>query len=314
MRSYPSTPARRLLAIGLLCVGLGASVACSEAGLRSDAIGDDAVSDAVADAVDAPPSTAVCADFVGSAWRFTSIYATEPDDPTSTADAAVRDILNELFARYIEHGVLNVMYEIVGFEPATGRLQVRAGPAMAYPDGKLHMLCGYDAVIPMRFEGAHFQTTRPEHLNIHCGTTDAPATCAPEISAANAVPIAGLDTAGELRSDCAAGTGSIEGAALSGYITTADAEGLCICTSVDPATGADTCDHEPVGGEPLYCKAHCGARGYAHFGTVLRVVAKIASVDYQGVPAYRFAGTYSAVRVAADRYDAACCTSLESCP
>jgi len=280
----------RVLAASLLA----GAVSCS----ASDPIAD-AVADVAADEVSPyNPACVPCPSLVGTALRVTSLYVTSPDSPDTDADEAIRDFLNEMWARDMALGLINMLLVIREYDPDTGVYVAEGGSAWLHPDGKYHFICGYHWPVVSTLDPATCttdSTANPSTVAFHAGPADHPNTCAPDGEPPNSITLTDVITHGDLKIDCAARTASYTGATLAGFIHEETAMGLCACMSFDEATGAYTCDRTPDPASPLnYCFQRCG-KGYALIGSVFSQVAKVPLVpDPHGVPSFPLGGTFSA--------------------
>jgi|GEM_PF-3005201 len=257
--------------------------------------GNDVVADAPADTASA--SCQKCDNIVGLAMRFTSLFVTEPDSPDSPTDEAIRDYLNEIWGRDVELELLNILFVIKEFDPAAGKLVAEVGPAWKFADGNFHFIKGYSNIYTTTFDAATCAYTNeaaPGELNFHTGPKDDPIICAPDVPMTNSIPMAGLITDGVLSTDCAAGTASITGAKLKGWIAESAADGICACGQFDSDSNQYTCDKTPDPDSTLnVCFQKCG-KGFTLFGQVVKQIAKVEpQPGPDGVPSFVLAGYYS---------------------
>jgi len=244
-------------------------------------------------------SCPACPGLVGKALRFSSLYVTEPNSPDSTTDEAILDFLNEIWGRDVGLELLNILFVIREYDPAAGKLTAEVGPAWKFTDGNFHFIKGYSNIYTTVFDPAtcgYDNAAAPGQLNFHTGPKDKPIICAPDVPLTNSIPMSGLVTNGVLNVDCDAGTASIEGAYLQGWIAEAAADGICSCGTFDEGSKSYTCPStlNPSGN---FCFQHCGS-GYQLFGMIVKQIAKVQPQDDgHGVPSFRLAGFYSTVTV-----------------
>lgn len=299
---------KQLVRVALLSLGVLALIACGGSESEKDtATGGTDTGGSGSDTA-APAGCDQCADMVGWAFRITSLFVTEPEDPDSETDHKVREFLNELWERDIDNEVLNILFEVKEYDPVAGKLVVRAGPAWKHDDGKFHMLCGYDSDFTLPMDGCGFEAEGLE-LNFHTGPLDAPVICAPDLELSNSIPLRAMSVKAELETDCAASDGGITGGYLSGWIPAAAADQICSCNIYDDVTKSYSCDEPPDPSEDKYCGKNCGTLGYTNFGWVVTTMAQIPPQDNAGVPSYRLAGYFSAHKV--ESYDPQCCTTQD---
>lgn len=291
----------------LLALGLAACAASDPA--------TDVVADLPPDAPPYNPACAPCPSLVGTALRVTSLYVTSPDSPDTEADEAIRDFLNEMWARDMALGLINMLLVIREYDPVTGVYVADGGSAWLHADGKYHFICGYSWPVVSTLDAATCttdSTTNPSTVAFHAGPADDPNTCAPDGEPPNSITMTHVITHGDLKVDCAARTASYTGATLAGYIHEDTAMGLCACMSFDDATGAYTCDRTPDPESPLnYCFQRCG-KGFALIGTVFSKVAKVPVITGpDGVPSFPLGGTFSAETI--PNYADNCCRGENDC-
>lgn len=285
----------------LLVAFVGLALACGGGGSSETDTkpADDTAADVAAET--AAGSCDKCENIVGLAMRFTSLYVTEPNSEESTTDEAILDFLNEIWTRDVGLELLNILFVIKEFDPAAGKLTAEVGPAWKFPDGNFHFIKGYSNIYTTVFDPATCKYTNealPGELNFHTGPKDEPIICAPDVPKTNSIPMSGLITNGELRTDCAAGTASITGAYLQGWISEAAADSICSCGQFDQGTTSYTCDPTLTPGHDNYCFANCG-KGFQLFGLIVKKVGKVdPQPDPQGVPSFRLAGNYSTQTIA----------------
>ncbi len=296
---------RRFLALSfVVCAGL-AALACGGGSSDKDTAtgtdtnpGTDVVADTATDtpAGDTTASCPACPGIVGKAMRFTSLYVTEPNSPDSTTDEAILDFLNEIWGRDVGLELLNILFVITEYDPAAGKLTAEVGPAWKFADGNFHFIKGYSNTYTTVFDPAtctYDNAAAPGALNFHTGPKDDPIICAPDVPLTNSIPMSGLVTNGVLNVNCDAGTASIEGAYLQGWIAEEAADGICSCGNFDPDTTSYTCDRTPDAGATNYCFKNCG-KGFQLFGMIVKTVAKVVpQPDPNNVPSFRLAGYYS---------------------
>lgn len=261
------------------------------------------------------PGCLACEGIEGMAFRFTSLLVTEPDDPDSTTDGAIRDYLNEMWRRDIANEIFNVFMRITAYDPASGRMNVTVGSAMRFPDGLFHFICGTTGDYELQASPGscdYANVAGDQTLRFHTGPVDAPVYCAPELTPQNAVPIRGLATQLTLDTDCQAGTASVSAGFLAGWVPEIDADRICFCSRYDASRGVYDCEDAPQPGHAQYCFANCGA-GYGLFGSILKIVAKVTPTPdpFDGTPSFRIAGYYDAESLS--DFDPRCCSSASEC-
>jgi hypothetical protein len=293
---------RRFLALSFV-VGAGlAALACGGGSSDKDTAtgtdtnpGTDVVADTPAGDTDAP-SCPACPGIVGKAMRFTSLYVTEPDSPDSETDSYILDFLNEIWGRDVGLELLNILFVIKEYDPAAGKLTAEVGPAWKFADGNFHFIKGYSNTYTTVFDPAtcaYDNAAAPGELNFHTGPKDDPIICAPDVPLTNSIPMSGLVTNGVLNVDCDAGTASITGAKLGGWIAETAADGICSCGQFDEDSKSYTCPHAQDPAATNYCFKNCGS-GYQLFGMIIKNVAKVApQPDPNNIPSFHLAGYYA---------------------
>lgn len=300
----------------LLAVVLVVALACGSEDTKKDDTGpatDGTTTDTPAETV--ATSCGDCGGLEGTALRFSSLFVTEPADPDSTTDHAIRTFLNEMWTRDMDNEILNILFVIKAYDSETGNLEVEVGPAWKFGDGNFHFICGYTDTYELTTSPGECDYTnedKPGTLSFHTGPKDDPVICAPDVTPSNAIPIMGLITDATLQTDCDAKTASIEGAYLQGWIKEEAADMICSCNGYDPETKTYTCDSEPQPGHANYCFENCGG-GYALFGPIVKTIAQVKPVPnpYDQEPSFRIAGYYSATTI--PNFGATCCETEADC-
>jgi hypothetical protein len=300
----------------LLALVLMVALACDSAEKKADDTGT--VDDGSTEETSPEVIAAGCDDcggaLVGKAMRFSSLFVTEPADPNSTTDGAIRDFLNGMWTRDMENEILNILFVIKAYDMATGSLTVEVGPAWRFPDGDFHFICGYSDTYELKTEPGSCDFTNeaaPGKLNFHTGPKNDPVLCAPDVAPTNSIPISDLITEATLQTDCDASTVSIEGATLSGWILETDADMICSCNNYDPDTKTYTCDSTPDPDHDNYCFKNCGS-GYSLFGPIMKIIAQVApKPNPQGLPSFKIAGFYAADTIA--NFNSTCCDDEATC-
>lgn len=293
-----------------------AEVAAPDASVAEPSDASSAESDAPGpDAASVNPECAPCPGLVGTALRIAGIYVTSPDSPVSTADDAIRDFLNEMWARDMDMGLINMVFVIRGYDPAAGVLAVEQGPAWLHPDGRYHFICGYNFSFSAPFDAQSCRydgSPNPSTVCFHAGPGDAPNTCAPDGDPPHSITLGHAITSGHIAVDCAARDVTFSDGLLSGFMHVDDAYGVCACMQFDEGTGSYACDRTPDPDSAVnFCFQRCG-KGFALLGQVFEKVAKVTPVaGPDGVPSFPLGGTFTAETI--PNFAEGCCRGVNDC-
>lgn len=252
---------------------------------------------------------------IGRAFLFTRMHASEPAYPPGTWEeevaAGLRELLNDMWKTDIKTHVMNMIFIVKDYDPATGRMLIDAGsawrqvdgvpcgkkdPAANCPGSRLYMLDGFVShYVATVTAGCRFESLVGSVFDLffHTGSVEDPVLCAPDLPKKDAIPMSRLLFGGEFTENCT----KIE-ADLSGCITQAGANGICMCIL------GDCKDPPPDPTSDDYCQRECGPR--INFGINMAGLplscdsTTTASCTGDACDAWTLTGDFSAVLIDPD--------------